>query len=120
MSLHDRKALAAIIAVYDTSALNDRQAERVMQNRADGIVDLATKPIDRLFAGRPVRGLQSVMRMRESCFESPGEMFLFASVLAEFLALYATTNSFHQLEVTGVERNQTWLWPAKPGLQPLI
>jgi len=58
--------------------------------------------------------------MRESNFASTGEMFLFASVLAEFMALYATTNSFHQLEVTGVEKNQTWLWPAKTGLQPLI
>ena len=120
ISLKDPKAFASIISVYDYQAFSDRQAERAMEKRAAGIVDLKTTPIDRLFSGRPVRGLKSTMRMRESNFANDGEMFLFASIIAEFIVLYATTNSFVQLEVVGVEKNQTWMWPAKTGLQPLI
>jgi type VI secretion system protein ImpG len=47
-------------------------------------------------------------------------MFLFASVLAEFFALYATVNSFHELVVQGMEKGEEYRWQARVGNQPLI
>lgn len=120
MSLLDRKALAAILAVYDHRALNDRQAQRAGQRRLDGIVDLETKPYDRLFKGLPIRGLRSRMVLREANFQTEGEMYLFGSVLSEFFSLYSTVNSFHELEVRGEQRGEVYRWPAKIGRQPLI
>jgi type VI secretion system protein ImpG len=42
-------------------------------------------------------------------------MFLFASVINEFLALYATVNSFHQLIVIDAGRTEEYQWPARLG-----
>ncbi len=120
MSLLDRRAFCAIISVYDHLALTNRQAERAARKRTEGILDLETRPIDRMFRGLPIRGLRTRMKMRESCFQSEGEMYLFASVIAEFLSLYATTNSFHELEVIGEEKGEIYKWPPRLGRQPLI
>lgn len=120
MSLLDRKALAAILAVYDHRALNDRQAERAGQQRLEGIVGLDTRPYDRLFKGLPIRGLRSRMVLREASFQTEGEMYLFGSVLSEFFSLYSTVNSFHVLEVRGEQRGEVYRWPIKIGRQPLI
>jgi type VI secretion system protein ImpG len=120
MSLLDRRAFTAIIGVYDYFAMSNRQAERAANKRAEGIVDLQTKPVDRLFRGLPIRGLKTRMRMRESCYQTEGEMYLFAGALAEFLSLYASANSFHELEVIGEEKGEIYAWPPKIGRQPLI
>lgn len=119
-SLLDRDAIAAILSTYDYRSLYDRQAERAARQRLAGIQTLVTQPIDRLFKGMPVRGLKSRMTMKESCFQTEGEMYLFASILAEFFALYATVNSFHQLEVRGEEHGEIYTWQPRIGRQPLI
>ncbi|UXN05085.1 MULTISPECIES: type VI secretion system baseplate subunit TssF [unclassified Bartonella] len=120
MSLLSHDALAAMLSIYDYQSLTNRQAERAAKQRINGIVDLKTKPIDLLFKGLPVRGLKSIMQINESAFYTEGEMYLFAAVLAEFFTLYATVNSFHELEVHGLENGEIYQWPAKIGRQPLI
>jgi len=120
VSLLDKDALSAVLAVYDFQAQSDRRAERTSQRRLNGLLSIETKPFDKLFRGQPVRGLYSRMRLRESAFQSEGDMFLFASVLAEFFTLYASINSFHELEVEGEENNEVYQWPAKIGRQPII
>ncbi len=120
LSLLDTRALAQIIAVYDYKALADRQSERTSKLRADGIVAIDTRPIDKLFKGMPVRGMRSTIRMRESAFQNEGDMYLFASVLAEFFSLYSSINSFHELVVNGTEHGEVYEWIAKIGRQPLI
>ncbi|MCB5205264.1 type VI secretion system baseplate subunit TssF [Neorhizobium sp. T786] len=120
MSLLDRDAIAAILSTYDYRSLYDRQAERAARQRLEGILTLTTQPVDRLFKGMPIRGLKTKMTMRESCFQSEGEMYLFASILAEFFALYATVNSFHQLEARGEEHGEIYTWQPRIGRQPLI
>lgn len=46
-------------------------------------------------------------------------MFLFASVINEFLALYGTVNSFHQLIVREEKSGEHYIWPARLGEQTL-
>lgn len=120
MSLLDREAIVAILSSYDFRAMADRQAERAAQLRMEGIRALTTQPTDRLFKGLPIRGLKSRLVLREACFQSEGDMYLFASILAEFFSLYATVNSFHQLDVVGEENGEIYIWQPKIGRQPLI
>ncbi|MGV0819782.1 type VI secretion system baseplate subunit TssF [Martelella sp. AMO21009] len=120
VSLLDKDALGAVIAIYDFQAYADRRAERTSRQRMDGIRAIDTKPFDKLFRGQPIRGLLTRMTIRESCFQSEGDMYLFASVLAEFFTLYASINSFHELIVEGEENNEVYQWPAKTGRQPII
>ncbi|MCO5063386.1 MAG: type VI secretion system baseplate subunit TssF [Rhizobiaceae bacterium] len=119
-SLQDPVALRNILMTFDFPARSDAQKERTARNRLEGMEGISSVPIDRLLAGLPVRGMRSVLRMRESKFASDGEMFLFASVLAEFFALYATVNSFHELVVQGIEKGEEYRWQARIGNQPLI
>lgn len=120
LSLQDPVALRNILMAFDFPAKVDMQRERGAKARLEGIESLASERVDRLFRGLPVRGMRSTLRMRESRFASDGEMFLFASVLAEFFALYATVNSFHELVVQGIEQGEEYRWPARIGNQPLI
>lgn len=120
MSLLSHDALAAMLSIYDYQSLTNRQAERAAKQRIGGIVDLKTTPTDIIFNGLPIRGLKSIMKMNESAFQTEGEMYLFAAILAEFFTLYATVNSFHVLEVHGMENGEIYKWPAKIGRQPLI
>jgi len=120
MSLLSRDTIAAILTIYDYQSFSNRQAERAARQRINGILDLKTVPADRLFKGLAIRGLKSVMTIQENAFQTEGEMYLFAAILAEFFTLYATVNSFHELEVHGSEYGEIYKWPAKIGRQPLI
>jgi len=70
--------------------------------------------------GIPIRGIKTCLDLDEDKFvEGDGELYLFASVLNEFFALYASINSFHQLEVKGIKRGKVYRWPPRRGKQPL-
>jgi type VI secretion system protein ImpG len=120
VSLASIEAFRNILAVYDFRALHDRQAERVSQLRLDGLLQARVEPIDLLHRGLPIRGLRTHLEMRESNFAGEGDMFLLASILNVFLALYASVNSFHQLVVRGVEHGEVYQWPTRIGQQPLL
>lgn len=120
MSLLDKNALGLILQIYDYRSLTDRQAERAARLRLDGIRDLRTRPVDVLFKGRPIRGIRSILTLDETCFQSEGEMYLFGSILKEFIAISTTTNSFHELELRGENNGEIYKWPATIGRQPLI
>jgi type VI secretion system protein ImpG len=120
VSLTSIEAFRNILAVYDFRALHDRQAERASQLRLDGLTEAHVEPVDLLHHGLPIRGLRTHLEMRESNFAGEGDMFLLASVLDEFLALYASVNSFHQLVVKGMEHGEIYQWPTRTGQQPLL
>lgn len=120
VSLQNADALRLIIGLYDFNAKVDRQKEREAILRLEGLESVTSTPIDRMFRGLPVRGMKSVIRMRESKFSNEGEMYLFATVLAEFFALYASVNSFHELHVHAIETGEEHRWTARIGNQPLI
>lgn len=120
LSLESADALRTIFGIFDFGAKVDRQKERESTLRLEGIEEITSTPIDRVFMGLPVRGTRSNIKMRESKFASEGEMFLLATVLAEFFALYVTVNSFHELSVNGLESGEVYRWKARVGNQPLI
>lgn len=120
LSLQNIEALRTILHAFDFAARVDRQNERSALRRLEGIERIQSQTSDRLFKGRPVRGMRTVLQIRESKFASEGEMFLFATVLAEFFALFATINSFHELVVEGLDAGEVYQWTARVGNQPLI
>ncbi|MGL4351026.1 MAG: type VI secretion system baseplate subunit TssF, partial [Plesiomonas shigelloides] len=97
VSLLRRDALVQVLRTYDFPALHDKQAEQASRKRLAGIEEIETKPVDRLVRGMPVRGLKSVLSIRQSAFGSEGELYLFSTVLAHFFSLYASVNAFHLL-----------------------
>ncbi|MCP3850633.1 MAG: type VI secretion system baseplate subunit TssF [Gammaproteobacteria bacterium] len=119
-SLMNKDALKIILSTYDYRRYYDRQQARASEHRLDSIDTIKVDRVDRLYQGRPVRGIRSTMRVIESKFTNEGEMYLFFTVLNEFFSLYVSLNSFHELIVHGIEQGEVYKWPARIGQQPII
>ncbi|MNJ14845.1 hypothetical protein D3C77_90790 [compost metagenome] len=120
LSLLSTEPLKAVIRAYDFAALHDLQQARATRKRLNGIGEALTTPVDWLMKGLPVRGLQTRLQLDQHAFLCEGELYLFASVLSHFFALYASINSFHRLEVINTTNNERYEWPLLTGRQPVI
>ena len=119
VSLTDISALKVILQTYDLPRYHDRQAQKVSQTRLDALRSISHEAVDRLHRGLPVRGLRVDLTVDPQGFLGLGDMFVFASVLNEFFALYASLNSYHELRVTSTQ-GDVYLWPSRMGQQPLL
>lgn len=120
MTLLDKDALKQILHTYDFPSVYNRQSARASQKRLDAIARLETKPIDWLFRGLPVRGLQTTLWLEQSAFSSEGELYLFSTVLSRFFSLYASVNAFHRLKVINLDNQECYEWPVQTGQHALM
>ncbi|CNH73686.1 type VI secretion system baseplate subunit TssF [Yersinia pekkanenii] len=120
MSLLDKDALKQILHTYDFPSLHNRQSARASQKRLDAIQRIETQPIDRLFRGLPVRGVQTTLWLEQRAFSSEGELYLFSTVLARFFSLYASVNAFHLLKVINLDNQECYEWPVQTGQHALM
>jgi type VI secretion system protein ImpG len=107
-------ALREILKLYDfadraetqkmISGVKSVKGERVTGRTPDGTV---------------CRGIEVTLTLDESCFTA-NELFLFASVMERFLALYCTVNSFSRLVVKRVHKGELRRWPPRVGEKVLI
>lgn len=119
LSLADVSALRVVLESYDFPRYYDQQKERVSRRLLSGLKDIKYKPIDRLHKGLPLRGIRTELTIDPQGYIGDGDLFLFASMLNEFFALYASLNSFHELIVHSTH-NQTFKWPLRIGQQALL
>ncbi len=120
LSLQSVEALRGILELYNYPALYDRQAARENTLRLEGITALECRPAERILRGAPVRGLSIHLELKEDNFAGEGEMYLLATVLNEFFALYTTINSFTELHVRGAKFGEVYHWPPRLGRQALL
>lgn len=113
--LSNVEAFREILGVYHFRALYERRSARHLVQSLAGITAIESGAKDRIFKGFPVRGTQTRMTLNQENFSCEGELYLFASVLNEFLALYATENGFHQLVVKNSTNGKEYDWPIKIG-----
>ena len=118
LSLLEPQRLQQLLNCYD----RQDDADQPSHNRAriTAIEHISTQPIERLHDGLPIRGLHTRLSIHGQPFGGEGELYLFGSVLAHFLAHYASINSFHQLEIINLDAQSRYQWPATLGRQPLL
>lgn len=119
LSLADVNALKVILETYDLPRYYDQQAEKVSKRLLGGLKSIKHHHVDRLHRGLPVRGLRTVLSIDPQGYIGEGDLFVFASVLNEFFALYASLNSFHELRVNSTQ-GEVYQWTPRMGLQPLL
>ncbi|PIB42327.1 type VI secretion protein [Pseudomonas sp. 2822-15] len=119
LSLTDTRALKVILQTYDLPRYHDRQAHNVSQRRLDALKAIRHQAVDRMHRGLPIRGLQVDLSIDANGFAGQGDLFVFASALNEFFALYAGLNSYHELRVTSTQ-GDVYLWPPRMGRQALL
>lgn len=119
LSLANVEALKVILETYDLPRHYDQHAARVSQRRLDGLRQIGHRHVDRLHRGLPLRGVCTELSMDTEHYLGEGDLFLFASVLNEFFALYASLNSYHELHVRSTQGEQ-YQWTPRMGQQPLL
>ncbi|WP_339490388.1 type VI secretion system baseplate subunit TssF [Pseudomonas sp. EL_65y_Pfl2_R95] len=119
LSLANVEALKVILETYDLPRYYDQHAEKVSKRLLDGLKSIRHSHVDRLERGLPIRGVRTEMSIDPDGYIGEGDLFLFASVLNEFFALYASLNSYHELRVTSTQ-GEVYTWTPRMGQQPLL
>ncbi|MEX3774643.1 type VI secretion system baseplate subunit TssF [Pseudomonas sp. MYb118] len=119
LSLADVNALKVILETYDLPRYYDQHAEKVSKRLLGGLKSIRHQHVDRLHQGLPVRGLRTELTIDPQGYIGEGDLFVFASVLNEFFALYASLNSYHELRVKSTQ-GEVYQWTPRMGLQPLL
>jgi len=119
LSLADVNALKLILETYDLPRYYDQHAEKVSKRLLGGLKSVRHEHVDRLHRGLPVRGLRTELTIDPQGYIGEGDLFVFASVLNEFFALYASLNSYHELRVISTH-GEVYQWTPRMGLQPLL
>ncbi len=120
LSLTDVDSLRGILGLYNMHSSRDSRAARASALRLEGIEAIRTAPKETLVRGSLARGTAVEIDLREDCFANEGDLYLFASVLSEFLSLHVSLNSFVQLTVRGSQRGEVYTWPCRTGRQQLL
>ena len=94
-----------------------------MRKQINGIVAISSESaVARIGHPRPnfVRGVGITLELDESQFTGSG-VFMFGMVLDHFFGQYCTVNSFTQLSLRSVQREQRIVqWPPRSGALPLV
>lgn len=119
LSLANVEALKVILETYDLPRYYDQHQEKVSKRLLDGLKKIGHQHVDRLHRGLPVRGVRTELTINPEGYLGEGDLFLFASVLNEFFALYASLNSYHELRVQSTQ-GELYQWTPRMGQQPLL
>jgi type VI secretion system protein ImpG len=119
LSLANVEALKVILETYDLPRYYDQHAEKVSKRLLNGLKSISHQHVDRLHRGLPVRGVRTELKIDPEGYVGEGDLFLFATVLNEFFALYASLNSYHELHVRSTQ-GEVYQWTPRMGQQPLL
>ncbi|HKS15677.1 MAG TPA: type VI secretion system baseplate subunit TssF, partial [Planctomycetota bacterium] len=61
------------------------------------------------------RGIAVEIELSEDGFSGEGDLYMFGSLLNEFISLYVSLNSFSKLTVRGAKFGEVYTWPPKAG-----
>lgn len=107
-------ALKEILRLYD---FNNSLSTQQMIN---GIVSVSSRHITKRIKRSFCRGVQVTITFDEDKYVGTG-IFLFACVLERFLSQYVSVNSFSQLVMKTLQREETVkIWPPRSGNQILL
>ena len=120
LSIATKSALQGVLSLYNFQSLSNRGSAMENEKRINSIVNVNSIQTDRLYKGAPIRGTQIQVEIQENQFVGDGDMYLFCSVLNEFLSLYSMINSFTQLVVKGAGSGEVLTWPMRIGKQAIL
>jgi len=120
LTLADLKTFKEMLTLYIFE--NNRDKSRVAKNkkRIDAIEDFEVYPIDMVSRGYLLKGHKVVMGIRQDYFASLGDLYLFCSVILQFLGSYASLNTFVELEVKEKITGESFTWIPILGSKKLI
>jgi len=109
------EALRGVLELYNFQALHDAQAARANVLRLESLQGVRAEAAEALVRGHLLRGTKVTLELLEDHFASEGDLYLFATLVQEFLCLHATLNTYVEVEVRGVQHGQVLSWPPRIG-----
>ncbi len=107
----------------DHLALYGRQDDAMMRRQIDGVLAIRSQPVSRRVPGLDrmavARGLRLTLKLDDASFDQ-GRIFLFTAVLEQFLAEFATINSFTECHFETALEGSLVQWPPRLGRQHSI
>lgn len=120
LSLSKAENFRALLEFHIFPDCRNQPAALANRRRISAIQGIEDRPAERLLRGTPVRGREITLQVHPDHFLSTGDMYLFGSVLENFLGGYASINSFTQLIIRDSLSGEAYRWPARLGRHYLI
>ena len=120
LSLADAGRLRSLLSVYLFPTERNKGLEDTNRKRIDAIEEVAVERKSRFIRGVLLRGTLIKVRVRGDGFADMADLFLFGTVLNEFMSVYATINTFTKLEIEDILTGEIQSWPERLGTQTLI
>jgi type VI secretion system protein ImpG len=111
VSLRDPATLRGLLSLYGETG--ERSVVDANRRRIAGVRSVAMAKATTMHRGTVVRGTEMTVEVQEEHFADRGDLRLFASTLAGFLALYASINSFVRLVVIARPSGETLRCPPR-------
>ena len=120
LSLADAARLRALLSVYLFPTERNKGLEDTNRKRVDSLQEVSVERKNRFIRGILLRGTQIRIRVRGDGFADMADLYLFGTLLNEFLSVYATVNVFIGLEIEDILTGEKLAWPDRLGTQTLI
>lgn len=120
LSLEGVENLAAILRHYNYARSQDHTAWISNERYIDGLTDIKIIRETRLLRGMVVQGQNIRLIVNESNWPTQGLLYLWGMVLNEFLACYASINSYTRFEIEDPSTGTKLKWPMRLGEKPLL
>ena len=120
LSLADAKALKEFLTLWLPVRDPDPTHATLNRQRIEAVQDFEVRQEERLFRGRPLRGLHLLVRLNGDCFARAGDRYLFGLILNEVLSRYATINTCTRLEVQDTRTGESLTWMPRLGSRRLL
>lgn len=114
-SMIDVEALRTVIGAYDFRANVDKQGAQQRDLLLQSFQSFERRGVDIFRNGRPVRAFELTLTVSEKLMGGEAEMYLFGTVLDQFLKSYSSINSLHRFSITGTDSNAVHQWAPKWG-----
>lgn len=114
-ALENAKNLRSILKLFISSNSHNQTIVNANLKRLEGIESIEAKPTDRLIGLSMYRGYEIRLKLRREHFTGLGDLYLFSSVLEQFLGRYVTQSCFIRLVVEEISEGYQFAWPMRLG-----
>ena len=120
LTLSDMRTFKEMLMLYIFP--NNRDKTQVAKNRKhiDAIESFEVQAVDMVKRGYLLKGHNVLMEVRQDNFASLGDLYLFCTVILQFLGSYAALNTFVSLEVKEKITGERLKWAPILGNKKLI